>query len=447
MDYQHTYCSLHNHTMYSNLRLIDSINKPNDLIDYAKEIGLAGLAITDHESLSGHVKALDYFNNKYKDDDFKLILGNEIYIARNDLTADNYQKGEPFFHFILLAKDYEGYHQMRELSSRAWARGFGAFMTRVWTTPNDLYEIVKGRHLIASSACIGGYLGRKFKDGDFAAIERFAGAMEELFGKGNWYIELQPSEQPDQIAYNKYLIKTFWGKMPFIFTTDSHYLKKEDRPIHRAFLNSKNGEREVDAFYASAYMMSYDEVWEYFKDYITPEQMAEMAQNTIKIRDMIQPFELRKPQQIPFIKRIEKFDNSAVFEPYLAEHPYLRYFVTTKDEIDSYFMNLVTRGWIKEDIPPDKVPKYIEELETELKTIHLISENKRVHMADYFTTMAKLMDIIWHEADSLVGPSRGSAGAFLINYLLGITQMNPLEQPARMASWRFLDPERPDYPD
>ena len=442
-----TYVSLHNHTMYSNLRLIDSINKPNDLIDYAYEIGLKGVAITDHESLSGHVKAMAYWSEKYADKDFKLILGNEIYIARNDLTAENYQKGEPFFHFILLAKDMEGYHQMRQLSSRAWTRGFGTFMTRVWTTPNDLYELVRGGHLIASSACIGGYLGRKFKDGDFAAIEHFAGAMQELFGKDNWYIELQPSNQPDQIEYNKYLIKTFWGKMPFIFTTDSHYLKKEDRSIHRAFLNSKNGDREVDSFYASAYMMSYDEVWDYFKEYVTAEQMEEMAHNTLHICDMIEPFDLRKPQQIPFIKRIENFDNSAVFEPYLADHEHLRYFATTTDEIDSYFMKLVTRGWIKEQIPEARLPEYIEELETELRTIHLISESKGVHMADYFTTMAKLMDIIWHEADSLVGPSRGSAGAFLINYLLGITQMNPLEQPAHMAAWRFLDPERPDYPD
>ena len=109
---------------------------------------------------------------------------------------------------------------------------------------------------------------------------------------------------------------------------------------------------------------------------------------------MIEPFDLRKPQQIPFIKRIEKFDNSAVFEPYLADHEHLRYFATTTDEIDSYFMKLVTRGWIKEQIPEARLPEYIEELETELRTIHLISENKGVHMADYFTTMAKLMDII-----------------------------------------------------
>lgn len=445
-----TYFSIHNHTCYSNLRLIDSINKPEQLIDYAYEIGLAGVAITDHESLSAHIRALNYFEQKYKDKNFKLVLGNEIYIARNDLRADNYVKGEPFFHFILLAKDYEGYHQLRQLSTRAWKRSFvQGLMSRVWNTPEDLYEIVKGQHLVASSACIGGYLGRKWKDGDYASVERFSYAMAELFGKDHWYIELQPSFQPDQIEYNKFLIKTFWGKLPFIFTTDSHYLTKEKRSIHKAFLNSKQGEREVDAFYASAYMMSYDEVWDYFKDYITPEQMDEMAQNTIKILSMIQPFDLKKPQVIPYTIHETIEDRRPEMFALLGqkEYQYLRYFLTTNDDSDGYFMKKVALGWFKEEVPNEKTEAYLDELEIELRTIALISENKQNKLANYFTTMAKLMDIIWHEADSLVGPSRGSAGAFLINYLLGITQMNPLEQPAHMAAWRFLDPERPDYPD
>lgn len=444
-----TYFSIHNHTCYSNLRLIDSINKPEDLLDYAVELGLAGVAITDHESLSAHLKAFNYWEKKYKDSGFKLVFGNEIYIGRNDLSKETYQKGEPFFHFILLAKDLEGYRQMRELSSRAWNRGFTQFMTRVWTTPNDLYEIVRGQHLIASSACIGGYLGRKFKEGDYESIERFATAMEELFGKNHWYIEIQPSWQEDQIAYNKYLLKTFWGRMPFIFTTDSHYLKKEDRSIHRAFLNSKQGDREVDSFYASAYMMSYDEVWDYFKDYVTEAQMKEMAQNTLRILDMIQPFDIRKPQEIPHIRHVAIEDRRTELYKLIGAdgREHLRYFLTTDDEDDSYFMKLVTLGWLKENVPKSRIEAYLDRLEIELRTLALISEVKKVKIANYFTTMNKLMDIVWHQADSLVGPSRGSAGGFLINYLLGITQMNPMEQPLNMPPWRFLDPERPDYPD
>lgn len=444
-----TYFSIHNHTCYSNLRLIDSINKPEDLLDYAVELELAGVAITDHESLSAHLKAFNYWEKKYKDSGFKLVFGNEIYIGRNDLSKETYQKGEPFFHFILLAKDLEGYRQMRELSSRAWSRGFTQFMTRVWTTPNDLYEIVQGHHLIASSACIGGYLGRKFKEGDYESIERFATAMEELFGKNHWYIEIQPSWQEDQIAYNKYLLKTFWGRMPFIFTTDSHYLKKEDRSIHRAFLNSKQGDREVDSFYASAYMMSYDEVWDYFKDYVTEAQMQEMAQNTLRILDMIQPFDIRKPQEIPHIRHVAIEDRRAELYKLIGAdgREHLRYFLTTDDEDDSYFMKLVTLGWLKENVPKHRIEAYLDRLEIELRTLALISEAKKVKIANYFTTMNKLMDIVWHQADSLVGPSRGSAGGFLINYLLGITQMNPMEQPLNMPPWRFLDPERPDYPD
>src|SRR5574344_1376667 len=140
---QNTYISCHNHTCYSNIRLIDSINRPEELMDYAFSLGLKGVADTEHACLSAHVKMLDYWSKNYKDKDFKLILGNEIYIGRNDLSEETYQKGEPFYHFILLAKDLEGYKQLRTLSSRAWSRGIVEVMMRVWNTPQDLYDVIK----------------------------------------------------------------------------------------------------------------------------------------------------------------------------------------------------------------------------------------------------------------------------------------------------------------
>lgn len=94
---------------------MDAINKLEPTIQYAFDLGLNGMAITDHESLSGHIKALQFINKKKKEDeqwkDFKLILGNEIYLCRNGLNESNYEKGERFPHFILLAKDAEGHRQ------------------------------------------------------------------------------------------------------------------------------------------------------------------------------------------------------------------------------------------------------------------------------------------------------------------------------------------------
>ena len=127
------YSSLHNHTDYSNLKLIDSINTVEGIIDYAYELGLKGVALTEHDTLTGHIRALNYYKNKIEkilkekeidgssmtmDEkivaaDFRLILGNEIYITREGLCSENHEKGEKFYHCILLAKDDIGYRQIR----------------------------------------------------------------------------------------------------------------------------------------------------------------------------------------------------------------------------------------------------------------------------------------------------------------------------------------------
>ena len=106
-----SYTSCHNHSEYSNLKLIDSINKVEELIQYAYDLGLNGVAITDHDCVSGHVRAWNYYMKNFSDEQrkqFKLILGNEIYLCRDDLTPENHQKGEKFYHLILLAKDQTG---------------------------------------------------------------------------------------------------------------------------------------------------------------------------------------------------------------------------------------------------------------------------------------------------------------------------------------------------
>ena len=109
--------SLHNHTDYSNLRLRDCITKLEDLIDYAIEIGHEVVAITDHESISNAIKVEEYYNKvKRNNPNFKVILGNEIYLCRDGLTNENFNKAQDkYWHFILLAKDDEGHRQIREI--------------------------------------------------------------------------------------------------------------------------------------------------------------------------------------------------------------------------------------------------------------------------------------------------------------------------------------------
>jgi DNA polymerase-3 subunit alpha len=133
----------HAHTDASNIRGLDCINKTEALIQYAHDLGLNGIAITDHETLTNHIKAIKYIKKAKEEgkirEDFKLVLGNEIYLVDSSLNQDTYDSDKhSFFHFILLAKDKEGHKQLRELSTRAWERSFYTYVERVPTYYEDI---------------------------------------------------------------------------------------------------------------------------------------------------------------------------------------------------------------------------------------------------------------------------------------------------------------------
>ncbi|MEG2018716.1 MAG: PHP domain-containing protein, partial [Clostridium sp.] len=137
-----SYFSIHNHTEYSSIRLLDSINKVKDLIDRAIELGLSGVCITDHEVLSSHVEAIRYYSSLPKDvrDNFTLGLGDEIYLI--DELGNKPPLG--YSHFILVAKDQIGHRALREISSTAWSNSYtDRGMLRVPITKSQLSEIVK----------------------------------------------------------------------------------------------------------------------------------------------------------------------------------------------------------------------------------------------------------------------------------------------------------------
>ena len=229
----------HSHSEYSNIRLIDCINKIDKLIDRAVEIGLSGIALTDHECLSGHPAANFYAQKILKDHpDFKVALGNEIYLTP---TRD---KGQKYYHFILIAKNKTGYKALRELSSRAWLNSYmDRGLERVPTLYSELEEIVHKypNSLIATTACIGGELStqtlnlikaEKHNDQTSATeaqndIIRFVLWCQSLFGE-DFYIECAPGKSNEQVAVNKRLVsiaKAFNCKM--VLGSDAHYLKKE----------------------------------------------------------------------------------------------------------------------------------------------------------------------------------------------------------------------------
>lgn len=203
-----SYFNCHSHTMYSNLRILDSINRPKDLIDKAIELGLSGIAITDHEALCGHMEINQYAKViKEKHPDFKIALGNEIYLV------DKRENGIKYYHFILIAKDAIGHKALRELSSIAWKNSYSdRGLERVPTTKEELLNIVnkyKG-HLVATTACMGGELSTAAHNmclaeavGDlnskkifYNQICDFLNFCLSVFGT-NFFIECAPSTAED----------------------------------------------------------------------------------------------------------------------------------------------------------------------------------------------------------------------------------------------------------
>ena len=453
------YASLHNHTSYSNLKLIDSINKVEDLIDYGYELGLHAIAITDHDCLGAHIKALKHFKKNYKDKDYKLILGNEIYISREGLTNENYEPGEKFYHCILLAKDEIGHRQIRELSTRAWRdNGFFRVIMRTPTYLSDIEEIVGQNpgHLICTTACLGSLPGVQFQRQNYGAITAYLEVMKELFGD-DFYIELQPNTNEDQRSYNRYMWQNYSQEYKFTVATDSHYLKKTERSLHRDFLQSKesSGNREVDEFYSSAYLMSAEEVMDYMLLDFQEYEVMDMFANSIEMADKCGEYSLDHPQIVPkiqyewskrdeesfanFTYLMEKYNFNAL-DYYLAQSPY---------EADRYLAYLIGEGFMEKIFRDwdDDYSEYFARLDEELTHIRAISDSMKQPLSDYFNTMAKIIEIIWTDGDSLVGPGRGSGCGSLINYLVGITQLDPLRQELSMPFWRFMHSSRPELPD
>ena len=443
--------SLHCHTDYSNLSLRDSINTVESLIDYAIELGHKTIAITEHETVSNAIKIEKYARKiKEKHPDFKVIRGNEIYLCRNDLTSDNYKSGE-FWHFILLAKDAEGHKQIRELSTRAWKRSFktGRLVRRP-TLYSDLVDIIYANpgHVIGSTACLGSFIDNKIlewvrrgrPDDLKDKIIKWVNTMIKIFGTDNFYLEMQPSHSIEQVIVNKELkLLAEELNLKYIITCDAHYLKKEDRLIHKAYLNSQDGEREIDSFYETTYLMGTEEL-ETFFEYFTPDELNIAYQNILDIADKCEEYTLLKPLKIPtLIWREPKPIKFGRTDYYCAKMPMMKKFWDSDFNGDQVLVKLIINKF--EENPQFQTKEYYDEINSNLESTWLSSEVNKTHWSAYFLNLQKNIDICW-DSGTLVGPGRGSGVGFLLLYFLDIIQIDKIRERTPTFAWRFLNPER-----
>ena len=462
------YFNCHTHTMYSNLRLVDSINKPADLINKAIELGLSGIAITDHECLSAHIEVEKHMKDVKKEHpDFKVAYGNEIYLV------DERKPGQKYYHFILIAKDAIGHRALRELSSKAWMNSYvDRRMERVPTTKDELKEVVekfKG-HLIATTACIGGELpslaiiysrARIVNDNTnamlyYKQINNFLTFCQDLFGE-DFYIECAPGTDNDQVTANIVLhkIADYYG-IKMVVGTDAHYLTKSERSVHKAYLNSKEGDREVDSFYEFTYLMDSDEVTDLLSKSFAGEKSVadEILDNTLEIQEKIQEYSLFHKQDIPSVV-VKDYPASSWwgtnndYADEMEKYPTLKKLFTSEDIQDRYWVNQcwdklneIGHGWDNFNTTGDD--RYLVELEEEARVKSIISEKLETNMFRYPNTLQHYIDLIW-DCGSMVGAGRGSSCAALNHYLMGITQLDPIEW--ELPFFRYLNDERVELGD
>ena len=452
---------VHVHSEYSNIRLLDSINKIKNILKRAGELGLAGITLTDHECLSGHIKMNKLAKEIQKEyPNFKVALGNEIYLV------DTRENGIKYYHFILIAKDAEGHKQLRQLSSLAWLNSYyDRGMERVPTLKADLRQIIKENpgHIIATTACMGGelstlalqlYNARQIKDEQTAAtahakIIEFMQDMINIFGK-DFYIECAPAASRDQIIVNKmlYNIAQSFG-VSMVIGSDAHYLRKEDRYVHKAYLNSKGGEREVDDFYEYSYMQEEEEIINHLSKSFPTEFIMNMFHNSLEIYHKIENYTLEHNQTIPKVE-IKVFPKAENFYPHACisrkmnireNYPTLTKMLMSDDIYDRYWVNVCLQRLL--ELGKYKI-NYLERLEEEARVKSIIGEKLGTNMFAYPITLQHYIDMFW-DCGSLVGAGRGSSCSGLNHYLLGITQLDPLEW--NLPFWRYLNEERTELGD
>ena len=440
--------SLHNHTQMSNFRLRDCIIKEEDLINRAIELEHSVLAITDHETIASAVRIEKIYKKiKEKNIPLKIILGNEIYLCRNNLNNENYNSEiDKYYHFILLAKDRIGFQQICELSTRAWKRSYVSRNMRwVPTYYKDIQEIIGKNpgHVIGTTACLGGAIPTqilKYKKTEskelWEDILNWCVSMTKIFGQENFFLELQPSASEEQTYVNEKLIEiNDILNIDYIITCDSHYLTKEDRAIHKAYLNAQNGDREVDSFYATTYLMDTEDLINHLS--LTSKQIEMGFNNIIKIQNMCEDYSILKTLKIPFLK--PKKYNIQIDNWFLEKIPYLQTFLNSNYESDRLLVYAIIEG-IKKHKDLQNQKSY-NELNNNLEATWISSKVNKTRWSAYYLNLQKIIELCW-EAGSIVGPGRGSGVGFLLLYCLDITQINPLRENTRCFAWRFLNPER-----
>ena len=392
---------LHVHTEYS---LLDGSNKIKEYVARVKELGMNSAAITDHGVMFG---CIDFYKAA-REAGINPIMGCEVYVAPGSRFDREAQAGEGrYYHLVLLAENNTGYSNLMKIVSAGFVEGY-------YYKPRVDLELLEKYHegIIALSACLAGEVARNLARGMYEEGKKAALRYEEIFGKGNFFLELQDHGIPDQQLVNQQLLRMSQETgIELVCTNDVHYTYEEDAAAHDILLCIQTGKKVQDED-----RMRYEGGQYYVK---SPQEMADLfpyapqaLENTRKIAD-------RCHVEIEFgVTKLPRYD---VPEGYTSWE----------------YLNKLCREGLEQRYQP-VTQELRERLEYELDTIRTMG------YVDYFL-------IVWdfikyaRDHDIMVGPGRGSAAGSLVAYTLGITQLDPIRY--QLLFERFLNPERVSMPD
>ena len=400
-----SFTHLHVHTEYS---LLDGSNKIKEYVARVKELGMKSAAITDHGVMYGVIE----FYRAARNAGIKPILGCEVYVApgsRFDKVAGTTE--DRYYHLVLLAENQKGYENLTKIVSKAFVEGY-------YYKPRVDMELLEEYHegIIALSACLAGEVQKNLQRAMYQEAFEAAKRYENIFGKGNFFLELQDHGMQEQAMVNQQLLRLSQESgIELVATNDVHYTYAEDEKPHDILLCIQTGKKLDDdnrmRYEGGQYYVKSEEEMKALFPYA-----LEAVENTQKIAD-------RCHVEIEFgVTKLPKYD---VPEGYTSWE---------------YLNKLCFEGLQKHYGTPESKPsqELVERLNYELGVI------QKMGYVDYFL-------IVWDfikyakDHDIMVGPGRGSAAGSIVSYCLGITNIDPIKY--QLLFERFLNPERVSMPD
>lgn len=397
MDFAH----LHVHTEYS---LLDGSNKIKEYVARVKELGMNSAAITDHGVMYG---VIDFYREA-KSQGIKPILGCEVYVAPNSRFDREITGGEDrYYHLVLLAENNTGYANLMKIVSKGFVEGY-------YYKPRVDKALLREYHegIIALSACLAGEVQRYLTKGLYDEAVKSALEYQDIFGKDNYFLELQDHGIPDQALVNQQLLKMSQElDIDLVATNDVHYTYAEDEKPHDILLCIQTGKKLEDEN-----RMRYEGGQYYVK---SPEEMAQLFPYALEALDNTQRIADRCDVEIEFgVTKLPKYD--------------------VPDGMTSWeYLNKLCYEGLEKHYG-DPTPELKDRLKYELDII------QNMGYVDYFLIV---WDFIKYAKDHgiPVGPGRGSAAGSIVSYCLEITNIDPIRY--QLLFERFLNPERVSMPD